>query len=117
MYIGAYYSVLVVDDDGGSVVFFSLYEFQKAGKSTYVLDYQLLNSNGFGKAGKSTCVLDYRPLNSGGSLAVRTLYIIIINIIIVVVNVRLQIQGLCGLRGCPCECARPGTAPACWTSG
>ena len=34
MYTGAYYSVLVVDDDGGSVVFFSLYEFQKAGKST-----------------------------------------------------------------------------------
>ena len=26
--------MLVVDDDGGSVVFFSLYEFQKAGKST-----------------------------------------------------------------------------------
>ena len=92
-------------------------EFGKAGKSTCVLDYRPLTSGGFGKAGKSTRVLDYRPLNSGGSLAVRILYIAIINIIIVVVNVRLQIQGLCGLRGCPCECARPGTAPACWTSG
>ena len=108
MYIGAYYRVYLCK-------ICTVSEFGKAGKSTCVLDYRPLTSGGFGKAGKSTCVLDYRPLNSGGSLAVRILYIAINNIIIVVVNVRLQIQGLCGLRGCPC--ARPGTAPACWTSG
>ena len=74
-------------------------EFGKAGKSTCVLDHRPLTSGRFGKAGKSICVLDYRPLNSGGSLAMRILYIVIINVIIAVVNVRLQIQGLCGLRG------------------